>query len=70
MLAIKGLAEVRAHRAVVDAGISVALGGHVAAAHSSNQRVGHVILAADDRVELAATLAEIRRTLVVLTQLA
>jgi biotin carboxylase len=70
VIAINGLAEVRAHRAVVDAGISVAPGGHVAAAHSSNQRVGHVILAADDRVELAATLAEIRRTLVVLTQLA
>jgi hypothetical protein len=30
--------------------------------------VGQVILAADDRDELAAALAEIRRTLVVLTQ--
>ncbi len=68
VIAVNGLDEVRAHQAVVDAGISVAPGGQVAAAHSSNERVGHVILAADDRVELAAALAEIRRTLVVLTQ--
>jgi biotin carboxylase len=68
VIAVNGLHEVRAHPAVVDAGISVAPGGQVAAARSSNQRVGHVILAADDRVELAAALAEIRSTLVVVTQ--
>lgn len=68
VIAINGLDEVRTHRAVVEAGINVAPGGQVAAASSSYQRVGQVILAADDRDELATALAQIRHTLVVLTR--
>jgi biotin carboxylase len=65
--AIHGLEAVREHKTVVEAGLSVAVDSVVEPAHSSNQRVGQVLLAAGDRVELEAALAEVRRTLVVET---
>lgn len=65
--AVRGLEQVREHKAVVEAGVLVERGSVVQAARSSNQRVGQVLLAAGDRAELAAALAEVRRTLVVET---
>ncbi|WP_447007371.1 ATP-grasp domain-containing protein [Saccharothrix isguenensis] len=65
--AIRGLEAVREHKAVVEAGLAVAVDSVVEPARSSNQRVGQVLLAAGDRVELEAALAEVRRALVVET---
>ncbi|HEX3961480.1 MAG TPA: ATP-grasp domain-containing protein [Trebonia sp.] len=66
--AVNGLAEVRAMSCVVDASILVSPGDHVVSARSSADRVGQVVLAAEDRAELEAALADVRRTLVVVTQ--
>ena len=65
--AVSGLDEILAHPCVVSAGVSVAPGDLVAPARSSSQRVGQVVLAADDRKELDAALEDVRRTLVVAT---
>lgn len=65
--AVRGLAEVRALAGVADASVTVTPGDHVVAARSSAERVGQVVLAASDRAELEATLAEVRRTLAVVT---
>ncbi|MDQ2958054.1 MAG: ATP-grasp domain-containing protein, partial [Actinomycetota bacterium] len=65
---VSGLADVRAHPCVVDADVSVAPGDVLAAARSSNQRVGHVLLAAHDRHQLAAALSDVRQALVVSTR--
>ncbi len=66
--AINGLAEVRALPCVVDASVSVSPGDHVVAARSSAERIGQVVLAAEDRAELEAALADVRRTLDVVTR--
>jgi biotin carboxylase len=63
--AVNGLADVRAHPGVVDAGITVSPGDTVEPARSSINRVGQVVLAADDRDDLEAALDEVRRRLVV-----
>jgi biotin carboxylase len=63
--AVRGLADVLAHPAVVDAGIAVSPGDTVAPARSSIDRVGQVVLAADDRDGRDAALAEVRDRLVV-----
>lgn len=66
--AVRGLESVQAHPCVVRAGVSVTPGDRVVVAENSNQRVGHVLLAAPDRKEVRAALEEIRRTLVVLVR--
>lgn len=66
--AVRGLESVRAHPHVVRAGVSVAPGDRVWVAENSNQRVGHVLLAAPDRKEVTAALDEIRRTLTVFVE--
>lgn len=66
--AVNGLAEVRAMSCVVDASVSVSPGDHIVSARSSAERVGQVLLAAEDRAELEAALADVRRTLAVVTR--
>ncbi len=66
--AVSGLAEVLGLPQVVDGALSVAPGDVVAATRSSMQRVGHVLLAAEDRQQLALSLAEVRRRLVIATR--
>jgi biotin carboxylase len=66
--AVRGLAEVRAHPAVVRAELAVSEGDDVAPARSSAGRVGHVVLAADDGDALEQALAEVRETLAVITR--
>jgi hypothetical protein len=66
---VNGLAEVRALPCVHGASVSVSPGDRVVSARSSGERVGQVVLAATDRAELEAALAQVRRTLAVVTRL-
>jgi biotin carboxylase len=65
---VAGLTEVIAHPCVVQGGVKVAEGDVVAPTRSSAQRVGHVVLAADNPEELEAALDQIRHRLVVRTR--
>ncbi|WP_116210644.1 ATP-grasp domain-containing protein [Streptomyces olivoreticuli] len=66
--AVHGLADVLAHPCVVEAEVSVAPGGAVAPVRSSAERVGQVLLAADDPAVLSAALADVRAALRVETR--
>jgi cysteine synthase A len=63
--AVQGLEAVLAHPGVVSASVSVAPGDVRDRPRSSYDRVGHVVLAADDPAALEEALDEVRRTLVV-----
>lgn len=66
--AVHGLADVLAHPCVVEAEVSVAPGDVVAPVRSSAERVGQVLLAADDPDLLTAALADVRAALRVETR--
>jgi biotin carboxylase len=66
--AVDGLDDVTAHRCVVDAGVSVAVGDVIAPIRSSVQRPGHVVLAADSPEELEEALAYVRDTVAIHTR--
>lgn len=62
---VSGLPEVQAHPCVVAAELRAAVGDRVDATDSSNNRLGRVLLVADDREKLDLALAEVRQTLTV-----
>ena len=65
--AVDGLAEVRAHRNVVQADVKVGVGDIVASRTSSMDRVGNAIVVASTRAEVEDAMAFVRRTLRVRT---
>lgn len=65
--AVEGLEKIVAHPCVVDAEVTVGPGAVIAPARSSGERVGHVVLASEDRADLERALDYVRRTLVVAT---
>ncbi|WCD86470.1 L-arginine-specific L-amino acid ligase [Streptomyces xanthophaeus] len=68
VVAVEGLEQVRAHPAVVDCGVSVAVGDRIAATSSSGQRTAFAVLAAPSREALEEALAQVRSTLLVTTE--
>ncbi|WP_370415636.1 ATP-grasp domain-containing protein [Streptomyces fradiae] len=67
VVAVEGLDEVREHPAVVDAGVSVAVGDRIGETSSSGQRTGFAVLSAASPEELEEALAHVRRTLTITT---
>lgn len=67
VVAVEGLDEVREHPAVVDAGVSAAVGDRIGETSSSGQRTGFAVLSAASPEELEEALAHVRRTLTITT---
>ncbi|MFF3596784.1 ATP-grasp domain-containing protein [Kitasatospora indigofera] len=67
VVAVEGLDDVRAHPAVVDAGVSVAVGDRIGETSSSGQRTGFAVLSAASPEELEEALAYVRRILTITT---
>jgi biotin carboxylase len=65
---VRGLAKVAGHPCIVRAEVSVRAGDEVAPLQSSDQRVGHVVLAAPTQDELEQALEFVRSTLRVCTR--
>ncbi|MCT9008470.1 ATP-grasp domain-containing protein [Streptomyces rhizosphaerihabitans] len=65
--AVEGFDSILAHPCVVDAEVTVGPGDVIAPARSSGERVGQVVLVAEDRAGLESALDYVRRTLVVTT---